>query len=426
MSLRRLRIIKLLRPDCHHLQAFIHTERPLLRMDFSTESSKSAKHLDTHALPPNFIQDSHWHYNQVKKADLDSDLQIIDFEKGLSESQKCVVTCVDAIAASRVCEASTAYKKAFLNCEDTAEDAQDVQDVPIYEHSDFPGPYHIRYRSHQLTNNIGLRIIPGLLPPQIQMLFTSQILHRDLADPRHKNNMNADYNIPYPGSRRKPGFVTKTEEPSPIPEFKSFFTYPQNSIQGFSLMPKDPTNKPLNAAQFLVSKLRWLTIGDQYDWPTRSYGKHESSFPPDLTGLVQGLFPDIRPESGVILLYSGKDYMPVHRDVSEQCQNALASFSLGCDGIFIIARGEDSGEGENQPRTLAIRVRSGDCVHLDGEARWAWHAMARTISGTCPDFLKAWPSGTIGATSDEKRMYEKWKGYMNGKRLNISCRQVRS
>jgi hypothetical protein len=69
-------------------------------------------------------------------------------------------------------------------------------------------------------------------------------------------------------------------------------------------------------------------------------------------------------------------------------------------------------------------VRSGDCIHLDGEARWAWHAMARTIVGTCPDFLSSWPKGTPGATAEEEKAYKKWEGFMKGKRLNISCRQV--
>ena len=260
----------------------------------------------------------------------------------------------------------------------------------------------------------GLRILPSLLPPEVQVLFTSQILHRDLADERHKNNLMPDYNIPFPGIREGTN------------HFKSFFTYPQNASTGANLIPRTPDSaKSLNMAQFLTSKLRWLTIGDQYDWPTRSYTRDgPSPFPSDLAKLVQGFFPEIKPQSGVVLLYSGKDYMPVHRDVSEECQTALASFSLGCDGIFIVARGEDDGVGEDRPSTVAIRVRSGDCIHLDGEARWAWHAMARTIVGTCPDFLSSWPKDTPGATAEEKKAYSKWQGFMAGKRLNISCRQV--
>jgi alkylated DNA repair protein alkB family protein 1 len=261
------------------------------------------------------------------------------------------------------------------------------------------------------------------------MMFTSQILHQELADARHKNNLMAEYNIPFPGVREQleDADVDDGKQAEARQVFKSFFTYPQNASTGANLIPKTPdSSKALNMAQFLTSKLRWLTIGDQYDWPTRSYTRNgPSSFPSALAKLVQGLFPHIRPESGVVLLYSGKDYMPVHRDVSEECQTALASFSLGCDGIFILGRGEDNGEGEeSRPRTVAIRVRSGDCVHLRGEARWAWHAMARTIVGTCPGYLAKWPMGTPGATGEERRAYEKWKGFMGGKRVNISCRQV--
>lgn len=278
-----------------------------------------------------------------------------------------------------------------------------------------------------IANSKGLRILPGLLSPETQVLFTSQILHRELADPRHKNNLLEDYNVPYPKPRQRSKDDAEGEKHAATrSELSSFFTLPQNLSTGATLIPKVlDKDKPLNIGQFLSNKLRWLTIGDQYDWPTRSYTRGgPSSFPADLSQLVQGIFPHIQPESGVVLLYSGKDYMPVHRDVSEECQTALASFSLGCDGIFIIARGEDEGLGENRPRTVAIRVRSGDCIHLDGEARWAWHAMARTIPSTCPEFLRGWPMDTPGATRMENRAYEKWKGFMTGKRLNISCRQV--
>jgi alkylated DNA repair dioxygenase AlkB len=86
-------------------------------------------------------------------------------------------------------------------------------------------------------------------------------------------------------------------------------------------MPKVQNKlNPLNNEQFLYTKLRWLTLGEQYDWPTRSYAKHATPFPADLSTLVTGLFPHIRPESGVVLMYSAKDFMPVHRDVRERLQ----------------------------------------------------------------------------------------------------------
>ena len=128
----------------------------------------------------------------------------------------------------------------------------------------------------------------------------------------------------------------------------------------------------------------------------------------------------------MVLIYSAKDYMPVHRDVSEECERGLASFSIGCDGLFIVARDVDrSGkevneEDEDREMEMSVlRVRSGDCVWMGGETRWSWHAMPKVLGGTCPDELGEWPFVKGGPTE-----YEKWRGFMNGKRLNISCRQV--
>ena len=351
-------------------------------------------HHDTHAMPPQFIQTEHWKYQSMKKTDLLNDPTIFDLGSyhSFTEEQKRAWKPAGTISAQRIqaaCESYGGNRPLSIP----------AKDAPIFEHRDFPG----------------LQVISGLLPPETQVLFTSCLMHRDLADPGHKINLQAEYDIPYP--------------PLPTSEaqrFDSSFFARDRAASEDLLIPKEPDkNKPLNTEQFLHTKLRWLTLGDQYDWPTRSYAKHATPFPGDLTELVMGLFPHIRPESGVVLIYGAKDFMPVHRDVSEQCQKALASFSVGCDGIFILAKGEDDGEGDNAPRTVVIRVRSGDCIHLDGEARWAWHAMARTIPGTCPPHLADWPLRTPGATASEERAYKKWRGYMATKRINVSCRQVR-
>lgn len=118
--------------------------------------------------------------------------------------------------------------------------------------------------------------------------------------------------------------------------------------------------------------------------------------------------------------------MPVHRDVSEEAQHGLASFTLGCDGLFIIARDKevdgkevDEQDEDREQEMVVLRVRSGDVVQMGGETRWAWHAMPKVMGGTCPEELSEWPVAD-GAPKE----FEKWRGYMRGKRLNISCRQV--
>jgi alkylated DNA repair protein alkB family protein 1 len=329
----------------------------------------------------------------MKKAELESDPSVFDLSKrhDFTEEQKDIWKPAGSIAAARIeaaCEAYAGGKPLDVR----------PDDAPIFEHRDFPG----------------LQVVCGLLPPETQILFTSCLMHRDLANPGHKINLQSEYNIPYP-----------PKSTSEAMRFDNSFFLRDRAAPEDCLMPQVPdAQKPLNNEQFLYSKLRWLTLGEQYDWPTRSYAKHATQFPGDLSKLVTGLFPHIHPESGVVLIYSAKDFMPVHRDVSEQCQRALASFSVGCDGIFIMARGEDGGQGDDAPRTVAIRVKSGDCVHLTGDARWAWHAMARTIPSTCPLHLASWPVGTPGATAGEAKAYKKWNGFMGTKRINVSCRQV--
>ena len=157
-------------------------------------------------------------------------------------------------------------------------------------------------------------------------------------------------------------------------------------------------------------------------------------FPSDVATLVTTLFKSsFKPESGVCLLYSTKDYMPVHRDVSEQCSRGLASFTLGCDGLFILSRDKttssspevDENDLTRDMEMLVLRVRSGDCVWMGGETRWCWHAMPKVMAGTCPPCLENWPVAEGGPRDGRgKEEYEKWRGFMKGKRLNISCRQV--
>lgn len=244
-------------------------------------------------------------------------------------------------------------------------------------------------------------------------MFIDRLLHRDLSNPLHKTNIHHDFDIPYP----------------PLPEDHdqppSFFTLPHSSKdQVFSPLNPLSNHKPLNTVQFLQKKLRWLTLGSQYDWVTRSYpAVSPTPFPSDISDLVTTLFQNsFIPESGVVLLYSPKDYMPVHRDVSEECQRGLASFTLGCDGLFIIARDKNPEEEENEEREqemVVIRVRSGDVVQMDDETRWSWHAMPKVMANTCPKWLEDWPVCEGG-----RKEFEKWRGFMKGKRVNISCRQV--
>ncbi|KAL1311826.1 hypothetical protein AAFC00_001902 [Neodothiora populina] len=425
--------------------------------DTPTSNSRPAR--DTHALPPDHICEAYWKYNKIKPADLDNDPDVVDFGRGLSPAQAEKIHVVKTVSSETIAEAGRAFK--YFGQDGSGDEGEGERWLDderpkacnVYEFDDFPG----------------LQLYHSLLPPEIQVLFLSRIMHRDLSNPNHKTNINSEYDVPYPlliesksedDTSSTSNDTNEQDQPNdPQAPRHSFFTLPpqsngtKNNANKWTLRPlpsSTTTNKPLkplNPAQHLTKKLRWLTLGHQYNWPTRSYsGLDSTRFPPDIESLVSHLFPatTTKAESGVVLLYSTKDYMPVHRDVSETCDLPLASFSLGCDGLFVIAadstvpaedakaeEGEGEGEGaEADRKIIVLRVKSGDVVIMSGATRWAWHAMPKVIPGTCPEFMREWPVGSergMGAgvaDEEDEDVYEKWRGFMVGKRLNISCRQV--
>lgn len=195
--------------------------------------------------------------------------------------------------------------------------------------------------------------------------------------------------------------------------------------------PKDwKIHKALSCPSFLNRKLRWITLGGQYDWTNKVYPTEQPpDFPSDIAQLLHGLFPDMEPQAAIVNFYSPGDTLSLHRDVAEECDRGLVSISMGCDGIFILGlESDENGTGgrhedgkENTISAIAIRLRSGDALYMDGPSRYAWHGVPQIVPGTCPDWLKSWPASEREV--DEK--YAHWKGWMATKRINLNVRQMR-
>ena len=192
------------------------------------------------------------------------------------------------------------------------------------------------------------------------------------------------------------------------------------------ILPIDrASHKALTVSQFLNRKLRWMTLGGQYNWTEKEYPTESApSFPEDIADFVHHIFPDMKPEAAIVNVYTPGDTLSVHRDVSEVSDNALVSISFGCDGIFIV--GFDSEEGE-EPKWAVLRLHSGDAVVMSGTARFAWHGVPQVIRNSCPTSLGDWPAvahdeSTIRVGKDP---YEDWRGWMSNKRVNLSIRQMK-
>jgi alkylated DNA repair protein alkB family protein 1 len=207
------------------------------------------------------------------------------------------------------------------------------------------------------------------------------------------------------------------------PNQASYFSLPPQS--DFLLQPKDSAlHKPITLSQFLNKKLRWITLGGQYDWTNKVYpSERPPEFPADIAQLLHDLFPEMHPQAAIVNFYSPGDTLSLHRDVAEDCDRGLISISIGCDGIFILGLEDENPSPDAEDynskiaKILAIRLRSGDAVYMDGPSRFAWHGVPQIIPNTCPDWLADWPAGD--------GQYEDWKGWMASKRINLNVRQMR-
>lgn len=186
--------------------------------------------------------------------------------------------------------------------------------------------------------------------------------------------------------------------------------------------PKDTSvHKPINIQHMLNKKLRWITLGGQYDWTNKVYpSKEPPAFPPDIAKLLHFLFPDMSSQAAIVNFYSPGDTLSLHRDVAEECDRGLVSISFGCEGIFVLGLEDEDGKG---CKKLALRLKSGDAVFMTGASRYAWHGVPQIVSGTCPGYLRDWP--VINAAHGEDKTYEHWKGWMANKRINLNVRQMR-
>lgn len=251
-------------------------------------------------------------------------------------------------------------------------------------------------------------MVPSMFPPTVQKELLSRLFHRDLSNEEHQTNIHLHYNVTYPGPPRDDADGSSSVSTAAPGQHPSFFDddptrliYPKNSA----------VHKPISVESMLDKKLRWTTLGGQYDWTAKVYPPGSPpQFPEDIMTLLRAAFPETEAQAAILNLYSAGDTLSMHRDVSEECDVGLISVSFGCDGLFLVSH--DDGAG-----CEIIRLRSGDAVYMSGPSRFAWHGVPKILPNTCPAWLADWPH-------QEGSQYETWRGWMAGKRVNLNVRQM--
>ncbi|PYH45039.1 oxidoreductase, 2OG-Fe(II) oxygenase family [Aspergillus saccharolyticus JOP 1030-1] len=360
------------------------------------------KDLNAHERPPEAVRQRYKQYQKSTLADINSDAGVLDLQALDANRLPEVVSLTHWISGK---DLQPVFDEFLGTSKDGAERLLNVKDIPVFSH----------------RSVTGLQIIPSLLPPAVQIELLSRLFHRDLSNPRHKTNLHLHYDLTYPSAEDAAAAAAAAATPTPEPNVVdsqplSFFEDDPTRL----IHPKDPSvHKPLSVQSILTKKLRWVTLGGQYDWTAKVYpAERPPEFPPDIAKLLHTMFPETEAQAAILNVYSPGDTLSPHRDVSEECDAGLISISFGCDGLFLISH--DDGAG-----CEIIRLRSGDAVYMDGTSRFAWHAVPKIVPSTCPTWLVDWPGaaeGSDAATISAK--YEMWKGWMAGKRINLNVRQM--
>ncbi|CAG8947075.1 unnamed protein product [Penicillium salamii] len=344
------------------------------------------KGLSAYDRPPDAVRNRYKEYSKIALSDVDNDPGILDLQRLDRDQLPHGVTVTQSLSSQ---DLRLAFDDFISGGHSTADEhAPLAEDIPVYAHNSISG----------------LLMIPALFPPTVQIELLSRLFHRDLPRPEHQTNLHLHYDVTYP------------EEAEDTQQPKSFFEDdPTRTFQ-----PKDPqVHKPVSVQNLLEKKLRWVTLGGQYDWTAKEYPSGPApEFPPDIAKLLHAAFPETTAEAAILNLYSAGDTLSVHRDVSEDCDVGLISVSFGCDGLFLVSH--DDGNG-----CEIIRLRSGDTVYMNGASRFAWHGVPKILPSTCPAWLADWPSsGEESVPGMPLDSYEMWKGWLSQKRINLNVRQM--
>uniref|UniRef100_A0ACD5VBW3 Uncharacterized protein n=1 Tax=Avena sativa TaxID=4498 RepID=A0ACD5VBW3_AVESA len=176
------------------------------------------------------------------------------------------------------------------------------------------------------------------------------------------------------------------------------------------------------AATTLVRKLRWSTLGLQFDWSKRNYDVSlpHNNIPDALSTLAKKMaipaMPsgvEFSPEAAIVNYYGPSDMLGGHVDDMEaDWTKPIVSISLGCKCIFLLG-----GKTRDEvPR--AMFLRSGDIVLMASEARERFHGVPRIFTESDQQEISGLEPQLSG--DDDRFILD----YIQNSRININIRQV--
>ena len=158
---------------------------------------------------------------------------------------------------------------------------------------------------------------------------------------------------------------------------------------------------PRLPSHLTLSKVRWATLGFQYDWTARNYNNAAYvPFPAQLGELARQLASacgagfTIKPEAAIVNFYPLGQTMGGHVDDGEEALHCpVVSMSIGPSCIFLL------GGATKDDTPIAVLLRSGDVLVLGGEARLKFHGVPKVFVSDGP------PANVLPCTAGDEPIH---------------------
>ncbi|OMJ14561.1 Alpha-ketoglutarate-dependent dioxygenase alkB [Smittium culicis] len=295
----------------------------------------------------------------------------------------------------------------------------------LTDHPVIPNPFTATAQKHLVKNTLcdwARKPNKNSLDPFYRMSESKSLFEHHIEDVMNSNNPN---HAPFV-------FKTLFEKPSEAQNLKTIDEnesiknvavikkecgnlFEKNEDQGYKPIVTEPKNefyRQDHTATELLESIRWTTIGNQYNWSTKSYDTDiQAPISEELSHLMSIIVRSIsgakiagsltddfseshivnsydynkyKVEAGVINYYGLNSTLLAHVDKSENNMEApLISISLGCSCIYLVG-------GDTKQDTLTpILLRSGDIIASCGASRTSYHGVPRIFENSCPSFLTA-------------------------------------
>ncbi|PIA19173.1 hypothetical protein COEREDRAFT_13168 [Coemansia reversa NRRL 1564] len=300
--------------------------------------------------------------------------------------------------------------------------------------------------AYTLRDHPGLIVIPNPFTAEAQRWIARKCLC-DCTRPPNHTNLDPFFDLPSqslfslasgPTNNKPAGALTRVEAQHMVAS-----RVQSDSIDPSVSKPKGKIYMQSAPAADLLERLRWCTLGQQYNWTTKEYDLGTSVFDCELNALMRSIaeaitnpayaacnrsedWPPINKyegsefvsQAGIINYYHERASMAGHVDKTEESMDApLISLSIGLSCIYLI--GGPTRDTEPTP----LLLRSGDILAMCGDSRLAFHGVPRVLSDTAPECLTLPNAGDNDSVAARYPNWHNFATYLSTHRINCNARK---